>query len=204
MNLLGVISILAEKIDTTRILILVAVVIFSIVSSLIKKALKNAQEASSKSPAPPPVPRTPMPTQSQSPQAIRTESPGRRQRMEQPALPTKRRQVYNVPQTAATRPSISSLGDEVDEEVLRQQRHLEEKQAQRDQRLAARMPSEADTSAIEARLLHIRKADVAVMEVEREIEVDLTELDQLTMAVVYAEVLSPPVAIRQAPPLWEM
>lgn len=70
---------------------------------------------------------------------------------------------------------------------------------------------EADTAAIEARLVSIRPA--VVREDESTVEVigsvagvtvDLTDRRRAREAIVFHEILSPPKGIRSQPEMWEM
>ena len=89
--------------------------------------------------------------------------------------------------------------------MQRQQRRLRMIQQQRATRLVADVPSEADTAAIEARLLSIDSARrEGVVRDRAAVTVDLHHREQLRKAIIYHEIFSPPKALRQGAEMWDM
>ena len=76
--------------------------------------------------------------------------------------------------------------------------------------MTAATPEEADTAAIEARLVSIRPAvrrdeiTVEAIKPVAGVTVDLTDRRRAREAIVFHEILSPPKGIRSQPEMWEM
>ena len=102
-------------------------------------------------------------------------------------------------------PSAGAKPLTVEQEISRMQSHLRKLERVRRDRLAVRIPEEADTKAIEARLLKIRPARAP--EARREthaLRLDLTDLTRARAAIVFHEILSPPKALCREQEMWEM
>ncbi|MCJ7543316.1 MAG: hypothetical protein MUP47_01920 [Phycisphaerae bacterium] len=110
-----------------------------------------------------------------------------------------RRRAVPVP------PEVEPASWDVAEEVRRQQERLARGQAERDQRLTALPPSEADTAAIEARLLHVRAAaEPGQVALAASLVGSLKTPDDLRRAILHYEIFAPPKALRPGPEPWEL
>jgi len=94
----------------------------------------------------------------------------------------------------------------VEDELVLQRRRLEQQQRLREARMKARTPPEADTAAIEHRLVHLRGRGAVTGEghAAPTIEVDLADRDRARAAIVLQEILSPPKALCRGPETWEL
>jgi hypothetical protein len=82
---------------------------------------------------------------------------------------------------------------------------MEQEETQRRQRLAAPPPSEADTTGIKARLMHIRPAaEPTLAGVATEFPAGLRTPEELRRAILHYEIFSPPKALRAGPEMWEL
>ena len=111
-----------------------------------------------------------------------------------------RRTPPPVPRPAAGR-SVAIEAEErearVEEELALQRRRMEQQEAACRRRMAAKTPSEADTAAIEARLVHIRKGQAAAKAGEPGVLVNLMQPGNMRQAILFHEILSPPKALRE-------
>ncbi len=102
-------------------------------------------------------------------------------------------------------PQMQPVTWDVEEELRRQLDRLQQDRAQRVQRLAAAPPPEADTAALEARLVHLRPvAGPTGAPVAAGPLADLTAPEALARAVLHYEIFAPPKALRPGPEMWEL
>ena len=83
------------------------------------------------------------------------------------------------------------------------QTHMRKREQLRAQRMETETPLEADTSAIDSRILRIRPSVVAAAQSSQRLHVDLADLAAARAAIVYHEILSPPKALREGPEMWD-
>jgi len=118
-----------------------------------------------------------------------------------PAL-RQRVSLETVAERVPTMRDVTDL-DTVDEMIEQRQRDRLRQDAERMRRLASSKPVEADTAAIERKLLHLSRAEVPQMTAAATVHVDLTNPANLRQAIIYSEILSPPVGLRMQPAMWE-
>ncbi len=129
-----------------------------------------------------------------------------------PGVPqaTRRRPVPGARPPGARRPpaapQMQPVTWDVEEELRSQLDRLQQDRAQRLQRLAAAPPPEADTAALEARLVHLRPVvgPAAGAPVAAGPLADLTAPEALARAVLHYEIFAPPKALRPGPEMWEL
>jgi len=181
----------ASDSDLVQIVVVLALLALSGLGSLIKKVQekKKAQEmerqaeqerlrqSRPRASAPPPPPRVVLPAR------VTRRLPARRS---PPA-----------PEPAAVR---------VEEGLARQRRRMDQTEQLRQQRMATAAPAEADTTAIESRLIHIARAASHVEDgrAAPSVVVNLRAPADARLAVVYHEILSPPKALRRDRETWEL
>ena len=91
------------------------------------------------------------------------------------------------------------------EEELRVQRRRERKlDADRRKRLAPRKVPEADSAAIEGRILHVRPGQEAAQDVPTGVIVDLSRADRARRAIIFHEIFSAPKALREGKEMWDV
>jgi hypothetical protein len=169
---------------------------------------------------PEPLPHRPQPTPIPQPTAfsLEPEEMPVEPQMEAPAplprMPAPRPAYRPTPPPPAARPEpeyvpspipTPSGQTRVEAEIARLQARLQHLEGIRLERLAAAAPSEVDTAAIEARLVHIaRQAGPAVSlaGMDRHLA-DLTDPTRLQWAVVFHEILSRPKALRTEQEMWD-
>jgi len=121
-------------------------------------------------------------------------APAGRPQAARPAPPSARRAQQRQQPRART----------VEEEIGRLREHLRKLERLRADRMEVETPLEADTAAIEARLLRIHPAIITPSASGRGLGVDLSDLAAARSAIVYHEIFSPPKALREGPETWEL
>lgn len=196
--MIGVHDILLSKMDfdLAEIIVLVVLALVAIVGGAVRKQAekreqqKHADEeqqrreqAQGSAPqAPPPVSR----------------------RVQQP-MPRQAAQRFARPQSIVPQRAVAQDEISVDEEVRSRQRRRKLLDQKQQERLSARQPTEADTAAIESRLLSIKPATIepAQQLARPRIRVDLRAPQNAREMMIYHELLSPPKALRTDPESWE-
>lgn len=95
----------------------------------------------------------------------------------------------------------------VEDELQRQQQRLRAEELERRRRLAARVPPEEDTAAIERRIQHVgHPTTVAFADGHRlpTVEIDLTDPTSARMGIVLHEVLGRPKGLQFGPQMWDL
>jgi hypothetical protein len=96
------------------------------------------------------------------------------------------------------------LAKGVDEEMERQRQRMQTERSDREQRMAALAPQEADTAALISRLVHIRPGALAAHHGPSSRLLSLLKSGGgLRNALIYHEIFSAPKSIRQGQDIWE-
>jgi len=172
-----------------EIIIIGAIFLLGIIGSVFQKAKEKAQQREAREKR-----RRPTPEGAPSQQAPRP----------QPAAQQRRKQVQpRRPARAQTQEPVR-----VSEELRRAERRQKKLEEERRQRLATHRPPEADTAAIEAKLLHVPKAgedgygaDAAGKFIGG---LGLLTPAEARRAIVLHEILSPPKSLRQGGESWDV
>jgi hypothetical protein len=194
---------LADKINVDDLLIYLLVLVLAGLFAWIKRAATKSSRGKQSAAHPPPAPRPPP-----RPPAIPRRPPAQRAptmlRAAQPRwMPGVGRPAVRRP--PASQPEMQPVSWDVIEEMRRELTRLQQADAERVQRMATAAPAEADTAAIEARLVTIRPAagPLAAAEV-RALLADLKTPDALRRAILHYEVFAPPKALRPGPEMWDL
>jgi len=91
----------------------------------------------------------------------------------------------------------------VEQEIARLESRLSRLSRLRDLRLAASKPEEADTAAIEARLLRIRPGE-APTGLAQKVHLDLSDPALARQEIMFHEIFSPPKALRPEAEIWDI
>lgn len=194
MNLLP----LADRFDFEELIVYVLIVVAIAVVNLLKWAAGKSAR-SRKEPGGPAAPGRPPPTQPQRRPAPPPRATGPMR------VPGARRLVARRRAAAVPQPQIPPASWDVAEEVHRQQQRLERGEAQRSRRLVTAQPSEADTAAIEARLLHVRpQAQPTQAVTAASLLAGLRAPEQFRRAILHYEIFAPPKALRPGPEPWDL
>ena len=130
---------------------------------------------------------------------------GRRQQAAQQLQSAQQGPVVQSPTAAG--PSSRQQITAVEAEVLEQRRRLAKRQAERRRRLAARKSPEADTEAIESRLIHavpIAAAAAETLPSGAGMKETLASAERARAAIIFHEIFSCPKALRRGPEMWEL
>jgi len=92
----------------------------------------------------------------------------------------------------------------VEEELKLQRRRERKLDAQRRKRLAPRKVPEADSAAIEGRILKVRPGQEAAHDVATGVIVDLSRAESLRRAIIFHEIFSAPKALREGKEMWDV
>ena len=105
-------------------------------------------------------------------------------------------------------PPQDDAEDRVADDLRQERERRRRKDLERQQRLAAYQPDEADTAAIEKRLVSIRSATVddtagQMQQATHGLQLNLKNPSAARNAVVMHEILGPPKALQSEQTLWE-
>lgn len=221
MKMLADILAVKRDFDITQIVFILAVVVIGIVSSLIKKAAENnkKRQADAERQASRPANSSQQNTDDeQLPSASRkTRADRLYEQAHQRRLKYEQQEQFGhaaaVQSVAIKSPpehkthvagNMAAEKTRVEQE-LRQLRSRQQKlENQRDQRMTTASPGSEDTTAIEARLLHIPEAERPAIASGLKISLQLANLQQAKAAIVFHEIFSPPKALRHEAEMWDM
>lgn len=92
----------------------------------------------------------------------------------------------------------------VEEELKLQRRRQRDLEAQRRKRLASRKVPEADSAAIEGRILQVRPDQEAAHDLPTGPAVNLSSAERARRAIIFHEIFSAPKALRQGKEMWDV
>ena len=196
---------LAQDSDDWNILWLIGLVLFFVISGLIRRGMEKKQEQEaaearrreSQKQREEAKRRGAMPPQQAQPaQARRRPMAQRRPAAQPPRLPE--------PAIIELTPAPRDLGEGVEGGMRREEQRRRADELRRQQRLTARKPPEADSEAIERRLTHLRpgSAEAEALRAFRR-SVQLRTPEQARRAIIFHEIFSAPKALRQGPEMWD-
>lgn len=120
-------------------------------------------------------------------------------------LPLSRHIASAIAEYVTLEPLTQTESIRVSQELQLQQQRSQELEERRMKKLAARVPQEADSAGIEARLLHTRPSAAPHLEPSApRAKVVLGDAEQARFAIICHEVFSPPKALRQESEPWEL
>ena len=196
---------------------LIAVAVFiaiSVIGAIVQKAAKERESKQerekragrSEGSAPAPRPRY-KPLTEQPARKGKAEGADGSRRQEAARQLRNARQRSALQNPKAPEPAPRQQPATVEDEVLQQRRRLAKVQAERKRRLAARKPPEADTAAIESRLVHVAPGVAAAAETlptGTGMRETLASADRARTAMIFHEIFSSPKALRRGPEMWEL
>ena len=188
---------LAQGAGDYNLIIFIVVAVLLAVSGLIKRASEKKQEQEAAE-----ARRKAAQTRRQEPKGS-PQAPRPAQQVRRPVAPPAPLELPRVEVLQAFAPA-QELGEDVEQELRRQEQRLRQEDKRRKKRLAAPKSPEADSAAIEQRLGHLRSQLARPAEpMGRGEAPDLRSRELARSAIIYHVILAPPKALIQGPEMWD-